>query len=273
MDEPAPPRVVVTNDDGVSSEGLWHLAAAAAEAGLDPLIAAPAGEASGSGSALSGVWDGGRIEIERRELPGVAAAIAAYAVSATPAFVAFAAARDGFGFRPRLVLSGINNGPNLGRGVMHSGTVAAALTAAAHGVPAAAFSLDTRDHDGRLEWSAAAAVARQVIPVLLAGPDAAVLNVNVPNVPPGRLRGIRRASLAAPGVVQVAMAGPAQNYLQISVPGAPGEAEAGSDSAVLAAGYASVTPLRGIGEASPGGLPWPAAVAAAHSTAPSKDAK
>lgn len=259
MSDPARPRVLVTNDDGVASEGLWHLAAAAAEAGLDPVIAAPAGEASGSGSALSGVWDGSRVEIERTELPGVAASIAAYAVRATPAFIAFVATRDAFGFRPRLVLSGVNNGPNLGLGVMHSGTVGAALTAAAHGVPAAAFSLDTRNYDGRLEWPAAATVARQVIAVLLARPDPGVLNVNVPNIPAERLRGIRRASLAAPGVVQVAVAGPAENYLQISVPGPPLEPEPGSDSAVLAAGYASVTPLRGVGEASPDGLPWPAA--------------
>ena len=263
MSEPARPRVLVTNDDGVASEGLWHLAAAAAAAGLDPVIAAPAGEASGSGSALSGVWDGSRIEIERTELPGVAASIAAYAVRATPAFIAFAATRDAFGFRPRLVLSGINNGPNLGLGVMHSGTVGAALTAAAHGVPAAAFSLDTRnfDGDGRLEWATAAAVARQVIAVLLDQPDPGVLNVNVPNISAERLRGIRRASLAAPGVVEVAMAGTAENYLQVSVPGPAREPEPGSDSAVLFAGYASVTPLRGVGEASPAGLPWPSASA------------
>ena len=99
-------------------------------------------------------------------------------------------------------------------------------------------------------------MARQVIAVLLDRPDPGVLNVNVPNIPAERLRGIRRASLAAPGVVEVAMAGSAENYLQISVPGPPLEPEPGSDSAVLAAGYASVTPLRGVGEASPDGLPW-----------------
>lgn len=257
MTEAARPRVLVTNDDGVASEGLWYLAAAAAEAGLDPVVAAPAAEASGSGSALSGIWDGSRVEIEPAELPGAAASITAYGVRGTPAFIALVAARQAFGFRPRLVLSGINDGPNLGIGVMHSGTVGAALTAAAHGVPAAAFSLDTRDRGGGLEWPAAAAVARQVIPVLLNEPAAVVLNVNVPNISPERLRGIRRASLAAPGVVEVAMAGTAERYLQISVPGR-GRPEPGSDSAVLAAGYASVTPLRGVGEASPDGLPWPA---------------
>jgi len=261
VSEAARPRALVTNDDGVASEGLWYLAAAAAEAGLDPVIAAPAGEASGSGSALSGVWDGSRVEIERTELPGVAASIAAYAVQATPAFIAFVATRGAFGFRPQFVLSGINNGPNLGLGVMHSGTVGAALTAAAHGVRAAAFSLDTRNHDGRREWPTAAAVARQVIAVLLDEPDPGVLNVNVPNVPAERFGGIRGASLAAPGVVEVAMAGLAEDYLQISVPGPSREPEPGSDSAVLTAGYASVTPLRGVGEASPAGLPWPLASA------------
>jgi len=65
-------------------------------------------------------------------------------------------------------------------------------------------------------------------------------------------------------VVEVAMPGPAGNYLQISVPGPPREPEPGSDSAVLAAGYASVTPLRGVSEGSPAGLPWPAPAATAR---------
>jgi 5'-nucleotidase len=208
---------------------------------------------------MTAVRDGGRIEIERRELPGAAAAIPAYAIRATPAFIAFIAARGAFGFRPRFVLSGINHGPNTGQVVLHSGTVGAALTAAAQGVTAAAFSLDTRDAAGQLDWPTAALVAGQVIRVLPGVPAGVALNVNVPNVTPERLEGIRRASLATFGAGQVSIAAPAEGYLQIKLSGSPREHEPGSDSAVLASCYASVTPLRGVCEASADGLPWPAA--------------
>jgi 5'-nucleotidase len=268
LNDPARPRVIVTNDDGIDSAGLWQLAAAAAAAGLDVLVAAPDSEASGSGTAMSAVQDGGRVKVERRELPGAAAAIPAYAVRATPAFIAFLAARGAFGFRPRFVLSGINRGPNTGRAVLHSGTVGAALTAASHGITAAAFSLNSHEADGKLEWATAARVAGQVIAVLpeLSSPDqvsALVLNVNVPNVPPGRLVGIRRASLAPAGAVQAAVVGPDEGYVQIHMPGRRAEPEPGTDSAVLAAGYASVTALQGgVCEASPDALPWPPPVTA-----------
>jgi 5'-nucleotidase len=268
LSDPARPRVIVTNDDGIDSAGLWQLAAAAAAAGLDVLVAAPDSEASGSGTAMSAVQDGGRVKVERRELPGAAAAIPAYAVRATPAFIAFLAARGAFGFRPRFVLSGINRGPNTGRAVLHSGTVGAALTAASHGITAAAFSLNSHEADDKLEWATAAQVAGQVIAVLpeLSAPEqvsAIVLNVNVPNVPPGRLAGIRRASLAPAGAVQAAVAGPDEGYLQIHLPGPHAEPPPGSDSAVLASGYASVTALQGgVCEASPDRLPWPPPVTA-----------
>ena len=81
------PPVLVTNDDGIGSEGLWHLAAAAAQAGFDVVVAAPAGEASGTGTAIQAVQAGGRIEVQRHKLPAPAAGIPAFAVAATPSFM------------------------------------------------------------------------------------------------------------------------------------------------------------------------------------------
>jgi 5'-nucleotidase len=253
--------VLVTNDDGIEGEGLGWLAAVAAEAGFDVLVAAPAAEASGSGAAMTAVQQGARVKIERRELPGAAAAIPAYAVWATPAFIAFTAVRGVLGFRPRFVLSGINRGPNTGHVVLHSGTVGAALTAAAQGVTAAAFSLDARHAADHLEWSTGALVAAEVIRVLPDVTGGIVLNVNVPNLPPERLRGIRRARLAAVGAVHLSVAPPDEGYLEVGLAGPPGEPEPGSDSAVLAAGFASVTPLHAVCEAPADGLRWPAASA------------
>ena len=135
--------VVVTNDDGIDSPGLHELAAAAAALGHAVVVAAPAAEASGSGAAMSGAGPGARITLDRRVLPGLGG-IPGYAVRSAPAFIAFAAAHQAFGGRPGLLLSGINRGPNTGLAVLHSGTVGAALTAANHGIPAAAFSLRLR---------------------------------------------------------------------------------------------------------------------------------
>jgi 5'-nucleotidase len=250
------PPAIVTNDDGIASEGLWHLAAAAARAGFDVVVAAPLGQASGTGSAIKAAGEDGRVAARRRELPAPADGIPAFAVDATPAFIVAAAVRGAFGPQPRYVLSGINRGPNTGRGVLHSGTVGAAMTAAGHGLAAAAFSLDVRAGDATAEWLTAAAVAGDVLPVLPGIPGGVVLNVNVPNVPGPRLRGIRRARLAPFGAVQAVVAA-GEGFLPVSVADTPPGPVPGSDSAVLASGYASVTPVRAVCEAPVDGLPWP----------------
>jgi 5'-nucleotidase len=247
--------VIVTNDDGIGSEGLWHLAAAAAQAGFDVVVAAPLGEASGTGSAIKAADENGRIASRQRELPEPAAGIPAFGIDATPAFIVFAAVRGAFGPQPRYVLSGINRGPNTGRAVLHSGTVAAAMTASGYGLASAAFSLDVGEDSGAAEWATAAQVAKEVLPVLADVPAGVVLNVNVPNVAPGRLPGIRSAHLASFGAVQTTVA-TAEGYLQVNITDSPQQREDGSDSAVLAAGYASLTALRPVCEVPIEGMPW-----------------
>jgi 5'-nucleotidase len=257
----------VTNDDGIDSEGLWHLAAAAAQAGLDVVVAAPATDASGSGSAMHIAAEDGLVEMLRRDLPAPAAGIPAYALKATPAFIVVLALRGAFGPAPQYVLSGINRGANTGKGVLSSGTLAAALVALPHGVPAAAFSLDIRDEAGepeasaaRPEWATAALVAGQVIPVLGGLPPEVALNVNVPDVPPDRLGAIRQTTLAQIGPAEMTMAPSADGYLKLSFPEHGRHAEPGSDFAVLSAGQVSVTPVRGMSDAPSLSLPWPATV-------------
>jgi Survival protein SurE len=104
-------HAVVTNDDEIGSKGLWMLACAAVRAGWD-------------------VADG-RVVVERHSPPGIET-VPAYAVQAAPGFIAFTAARGAFGRRPDYLLSGINVGSNTGQVVLHSGTVGAPMTAAAH---------------------------------------------------------------------------------------------------------------------------------------------
>jgi len=242
-------RVLITNDDGIDSPGLHALAAAALDAGLDVLVAAPSREYSGASASLTLVEHSGRIVIERRELPGLDG-VPAYAVAASPAFVVLVALHGGLGPEPDVVLSGINYGANAGRAVTHSGTVGAALTAALDGRRAAAFSVGMSvRRPGEPRWDTAATVVRQLLPAVFELPIGVVLNVNVPNLPYEQLGGIRRAPLADFGAVQLTVAERDEGYLRMALIDSEAELEEGTDEYWLAKGYVSVTPVRPLAEA------------------------
>jgi 5'-nucleotidase len=241
MGAAVPTPCLVTNDDGIDSEGLRALAAVAARCDLDVVVAAPDQEASGSSAALTALAVDGRVLVRRAELTGLPS-MPAYAVQAAPAFIAFTGVRGAFGVAPRVVVSGINLGPNTGRAILHSGTVGAALTAAGYGVPAAAFSLDWRAGT-EVYWETAAAVAEEILPALAAQRPGVVLNVNIPNVPRTDLRGIRRGVLAANGAVEVNLVASGPDHLEVMMRETGDLPAEGSDAALVAAGFASVTPV------------------------------
>lgn len=233
-------RCLVTNDDGIESEGLRRLALVAVEAGFSVIVAAPSREASGASASIIATEENGRIVVERRELVGLEEH-EAYAVEALPAFIALTAVNGAFGDPPDLVLSGINNGPNTGHAILHSGTVGAALTASAHDVRSMAVSLgvgETRIWDGAVQAAAA------LLPALLASPAGTVLNLNVPDVEPDQVRGLVRAPLASFGAVQTNIVDSGQGYVQIGVSEIDPYTEPDSDAALLADGWATVTSLR-----------------------------
>ena len=107
-------RALITNDDGISSEGLRVLAQAAVAAGLDVTVAAPDSERSGSGAAISALEPGGRLLVTEQALDGLDG-VPAFAVRASPALIAFVATGGVFGPSPDVVLSGINHGPTPAR--------------------------------------------------------------------------------------------------------------------------------------------------------------
>lgn len=244
-----PPTALVTNDDGIDSPGLHRLAAAALEAGMNVIVAAPTEEASGSSASIAVQQKDGRILFERRELEGLEAT-SAYAVEAGPGLIALLAAHGTFGTVPDVLLSGINRGENIGQVVLHSGTVGAALTAGANGIRAMALS-NVVPRDAEPDWTAAAQLARDLIPRLLDQPAGTILNVNVPAVPSGQSVECRHAALAEFGVVQTTATEAdenSDNSVRLAVSDPADLPAPGSDAALLSEGYATLTALRSIAE-------------------------
>ncbi|HEX6681712.1 MAG TPA: 5'/3'-nucleotidase SurE [Candidatus Limnocylindrales bacterium] len=240
---------LITNDDGIESPGLRQLALSALESGLDIVVAAPLSEASGSSASVSAVADDHRVVIEKRTLRGLEDH-PAYAVVGSPGLITLLATRGAFGDPPDLVLSGINLGANAGYAVVHSGTVGATVTGFVNGCRGMAVSLDVRTHDGTRHWESAGKLVPQLIPVLLGLPEATILNVNVPDVPPDQVRGLRRARLGGFGQVQMAIAERGAGFVGIALEESPEhKPDPGTDMALLQEGFATVTPLTPLSEA------------------------
>jgi 5'-nucleotidase len=257
-------RALITNDDGIDSVGLRTLAECALTLGLDVTVAAPRQERSGSSAALSAVGEDGRLVVAARKWDALPYA-RAYAVEASPALIVFVAVRGAFGEPPDVVLSGINHGPNTGRAVLHSGTVGAALTAQSQGIPSMAISLATaaaetaagesERHTDATNWETARDAATQAVRSFLTRieDDPArtpiVMNVNVPDVPQEKWRGLRDARPAAFGAVQAQIGARGVGYLTTTFAEINTEPEPDTDVALLRECWATVTLLDGPTEA------------------------
>jgi 5'-nucleotidase len=259
-------RVLITNDDGINAPGLRVLAAAARDEGHEVVVAAPAEEASGVSAALSAYTDDGRVLVTRTDLAGLDG-VPAYGVAASPAYIVVLATLDAFGPAPDLVLSGINRGANAGRAILHSGTVGAAFTAAAYGMPALAASLDVlsplsaarggnalqvldESSDEAHNWPTAAHYVRELLPRLSELADGYVLNLNVPDRAMDEVKGIEQATLARFGQVQMAVAEAGEDFLRTSVEENRDRADEGTDLALLTNGYATLSTVRAVVELS-----------------------
>lgn len=231
-------RVLVTNDDGIDAPGLHVLARYARDAGFEVTVAAPATQSSGSSASIMAEDDDGRIAIERRTLDGLED-VPAFAVKGGPGLIALIGARGAFDEPADLVLSGINHGANVGRAILHSGTVGAALTGGLNGAWAVAVSLDVGMHPTEFRWDSAADAVTRLLPALMERPRGTVINVNVPNA--SRFRGTREAHLAPFGIVQTTLTERDEQHIRLAVEDLPNEPEPGSDAAFLADGWVTVT--------------------------------
>jgi 5'-nucleotidase len=250
-------RILVTNDDGVHAPGLAALvralAAWAREHEHEVVVAAPLANYSGASAAVGTVYERETIGFRVVHIEG-AEGVPTYGVDAPPALTAIVGGYGAFGPPPDVVVSGINLGVNVGRSVLHSGTVGAALTAAQRGFRALAVSMRSRPEH---YWDTASALALAVLPVLAAGPARTVLNLNVPSLPFAELRGVAVGRIADVGIVQGAEAeltggdsGTVRLTLGTAVPSlgdttgrAPDE-----DASLIGDGFATLTALHGVGE-------------------------
>jgi 5'-nucleotidase len=249
-------RILVTNDDGFDAPGLAVLARALVEAGHEVIVVAPLSQASGAGAGIGPLHVmGGGIHVESVALAGLEG-IKVLAADALPALIVITACLGAFGSPPELIASGINPGRNVGRAVLHSGTVGAALTSVHFGLKGLATSIEVGSTPSPYEsggsvhthFESAAALAVAVAAHLERAPARTVLNLNVPNLALDAIRGVRRAPLGTTGLIRAAGAedgGPRVEF-DFEIPH-PAKDEQ-SDEALTGLGWAVVTPLISVAE-------------------------
>lgn len=228
-------RILISNDDGVNAPGLAALNGALAGLG-ERYVIAPEQDKSGASSSLT----------LDRPLHPTRLDNGFISLNGTPTDCVHLGLNGLLDPVPEMVVSGINLGANLGDDVLYSGTVAAALEGRFLDRPAMAFSLLSRQVDN---LPTAAHFARLLVQAhaQLDLPPRTVLNVNVPNLPLERVKGImltrhgHRARAAAP--VKVVNPRGKEGYW-ISVAGDGEDAGEGTDFHAVMQGYVSVTPLQ-----------------------------
>ena len=228
-------RILISNDDGVTAPGLAALYTALADY-ADCVVIAPEQDKSGASSSLT---------LDRPLHPHTLAN-GFISINGTPTDCVHLGIHGLLEQQPDMVVSGINLGANLGDDVLYSGTVAAALEGRFLERPSFAFSLVSRQVDN---LPTAAFFARKLLEAhaSLDLPPRTVLNVNIPNLPLDKIRGIQltrlghRARAAAP-VRVVDPRGKAGYW--IAAAGDVEDGGPGTDFHAVMQGYVSITPLQ-----------------------------
>ncbi|MEW6087274.1 MAG: 5'/3'-nucleotidase SurE [bacterium] len=227
--------ILVTNDDGINSDGIKSLAQAMRNIGV-VYIVAPDSEQSGVSHSLS----------LRKPIKIEKTGIRSYQVAGTPTDCVLIAIKKILPSLPSLVVSGINKGPNLGDDVTYSGTVSAAMEGTLFGINSIAFSLASyKDNDFSAASEISASIAKSVINKKF--PLNTFLNVNIPGVSLGRIRGIKithQGDRIYQDYVRNETGKNGKNYYWIESNEPYGEYDNGSDLQAVKDGFISITPLQ-----------------------------
>jgi 5'-nucleotidase len=227
-------RILLTNDDGIQSNGLIKLEEALRDVG-DVYVVAPASEMSGASHSLTLARPLRIRQIDERH----------WTVDGTPTDCVTLALNkilppDNL---PDICASGINHGGNLGDDATYSGTVAGALEATILGVPGLAFSLVAREHFNFAEAAQFAVLA--VRKVLAEGlPEGTLLNINIPAKEIKGVRVTRQGIKNARPVISEHIDPRGKPYFWIGEEYFNNSAAAGTDYNAIDQGFISVTPLK-----------------------------
>lgn len=231
-------KILISNDDGYRAEGLRALTDALASL-ADITVVAPDRNRSGASNSLT-------LDVPLRVFPFDTNRY--LVVNGTPTDCVHLAISGLFEHDHDMVVSGINDGANLGDDVLYSGTVAAAIEGRFLGLPAIAISLVIRPDSGQ-HFATAARVAAELVMRIQRSPlhQATILNVNVPDLPYEALKGYRATRLGFRHRSEPIVRSEDPRGRPVYWVGAAGigqDAGEGTDFDAVANGYVSVTPLQ-----------------------------
>jgi len=231
-------KILISNDDGYRAEGLRALTDAMSPLG-EITVVAPDRNRSGASNSLT-------LDMPLRVFPFDTDRY--YVMGGTPTDCVHLAISGLFDYEHDMVVSGINDGPNLGDDVLYSGTVAAAIEGRFLGLPAIAMSLAIQPDSGR-HFATAARIASELVMRIQRSPlhAATILNVNVPDLPYEALKGYRVTRLGFRHRSDRIVRSEDPRGRPVYWVGAAGigqDAGEGTDFHAVANGYVSVTPLQ-----------------------------
>jgi len=228
-------KILISNDDGYQSEGIITLADALGEI-AEVQVVAPDRNRSAASNSLT-LFHPMRAKYHDNGF---------CSIDGTPTDCVHLCVNGMLETVPDMVVSGINDGPNLGDDVMYSGTVAAAIEGRFQGLPAIAVSMGNSDP---VHFASAARIVKELISHLDVSPidENSILNINVPDLPYDEIKGIKSTRLGsrhqAEGIIKQQDPRGQTIYWLGSV-GKEADAGPGTDFDALKQGYVSVTPLQ-----------------------------
>jgi 5'-nucleotidase len=228
-------RILLSNDDGYFAPGLLALANALTPLG-EVTVVAPEQNRSGASNSLT----------LDRPLMLRQAASGFYFVNGTPTDCVHLAITGMLDDLPDIIVSGINNGANMGDDTIYSGTVAAATEGYLLGIPSIAISLASHDC---INFDTAGRVARELVERFARNPikSPVLLNVNVPDLPYAQLAGTEVTRLGRRHKAEpvVKMTSPRKETVYwVGAAGAAADAGEGTDFNAVERGCVSITPLQ-----------------------------
>lgn len=228
-------KILVSNDDGVYAPGIAALAQVLSES-HEITVIAPDRNCSGASNSLT----------LDRPLRVTTATNGYFSVNGTPTDCVHIAITGLLDFEPDIVMSGINEGSNMGDDVIYSGTVAAATEGRYLGYPAMAFSLSGPNYD---YYDTAAKVARKLLTHVQKHPLApdTILNVNIPDIPFTQINGYKITRLgnrhrAEPAITAKDPRG--RTVYWVGPAGMEEDAGPGTDFHAVRNNFVSITPLQ-----------------------------